>query len=452
MPDGYKPDTIVPISKLCPLDMQKAYVKGRFLKINTHRAMAARYWYILDQIKPDMLIPWNGYTGHAANALRCYKDHHGLPGGYIERGVARQTVFFDALGVNGAADLSFQSDQPVVPQDQIFASHLQPLADQIRQPQTPRDEKIIFVPLQVEDDSNIIFYSGKIDTMRNLVRYALVLRKCLGEDWRIIVRPHPEEVPNSKLNLPVDPCITVDATTALSTCIAQASVCLTVNSMVGLEAAFQGALSVCLGDGIYCRQSFVIAGQNTPAADVAVKVMQRLTEANPRTLEKLGYLYALQQKYQIGYNEGTTAGECADEWAQLAKALTAKRGKMWQLSNVKQEKSRTCIVKHAPRLQQIAACFDELPAQSKLTVDLLISPTDRLFLTYRDTAIRPTARYVSDMLGKRGFKDFVTRKNMKPSEQAGDIAILSSKASALYSKHKIVLDEYGLPHVNTYVE
>jgi hypothetical protein len=81
-----------------------------------------------------------------------------------------------------------------------------------------------------------------------------------------------------------------------------------------------------------------------------------------------------------------------------------------------------------------------------------MSPSDRLFLTYRDTAVRPTARYVFDMLEKCGFKDFDTRKNLAVPTRVGDIAVLSSKAGALYSKHKMVLDEYGFPHVNTYLD
>jgi hypothetical protein len=451
VPKGYTPDAIAPISQLCPLDMQKAYARNRWLNTSNHDTMAAQYWYILDQIQPDMIIPWNGYTGHAANALRCYKEHHNLPGGYTERGVAPRTVFFDETGVNGASSLSVQSGQPVVPEDQVFASHLERFAEQIRQPHTARREKIIFVPLQVEDDSNIIFYSGKIDTMRNLVRYAQALRKCLGEEWRIIVRPHPEEVPNAKLNLPVDPCITVDATTPLTTCIAQASVCLTVNSMVGLEAAFLGALTVCLGDGIYCRQSFVIQGQNIPPADVAVEVVQRLQQSEPRTLEKLGYLQALQDWHQIGYNETTTAGPRVEEWGQLCATVRARQSGTLQKSGDARRK-RTRLVRRSRRLQQIYARFGPLRSQSKLTVDLIMSPSDRLFLTYRDTAVRPTARYVFDMLEKCGFKDFDTRKNLAVPTRVGDIAVLSSKAGALYSKHKMVLDEYGFPHVNTYLD
>jgi hypothetical protein len=117
--------------------------------------------------------------------------------------------------------------------------------------------KTIFVPLQVQRDSNILLHSKHVKTMRQLVVEAINLRDRHFPDYRILVRPHPEEDPEETLNLPIAKGTHITSQGNLNDILSDSEVTVTVNSTVGLEAALYGNLPIVYGEGIYTREPFV---------------------------------------------------------------------------------------------------------------------------------------------------------------------------------------------------
>lgn len=203
----------------------------------------------------EQCVAWNGLTGAVANAMRCFVALKG-GGGFIERGLLPGGVIFDPLGANGDATLACGTAFP--PDADVEARHepaLQRWFPQLDAAPAPRSNALL-VPLQVQRDSNVVLHSP-LPTMRHLLIEAERIRDTAFPGWQILVRPHPEESPGERLNLPRLPGMELTLGGGLGTWLAQGAVALTLNSTVGLEAAIGGRGVIALGEGIYCREPFV---------------------------------------------------------------------------------------------------------------------------------------------------------------------------------------------------
>jgi capsular polysaccharide export protein len=116
---------------------------------------------------------------------------------------------------------------------------------------------VVFVPLQVQRDTNILFHSDHIKTMRQLV--SSVADAASGSDMTVVVRRHPEEVDTLE-SFPVASNLHyIDDGTADEWCD-YADLVVTVNSTVGLTALRRGKPVIALGRSIYsnkglCREA-----------------------------------------------------------------------------------------------------------------------------------------------------------------------------------------------------
>lgn len=213
----------------------------------------------------DWLIPWNGVTGTTAIAMRLIAETRSIGAGFMERGMLPGSLFYDRRGTNGASSLA----RGLVRQHSragIDAARVRKQAEigVFTLPYKRRraeQEPIVFVPLQVQADSNILLYSNHVKAMRQLVFRALDLARALGPHWKVLVRDHPEEV-EPRLNLPFHPLVKRDNLTSLGEMLERSAVVMTINSTVGLSAALRGSIVVCHGEGIYCNEPFVIRAQD----------------------------------------------------------------------------------------------------------------------------------------------------------------------------------------------
>lgn len=270
----------VDLFRLQPTERAAAALSGQRATLARHRE-ATKFALVagnraVETLQADALVVWNGVTGHIANALRFLKAAHGLPGGFIERGILADGLFFDPVGTNGASLLANGSILGTAPerearrtrQEAALLAHFPFLEkNTFLQRAKRRRSKMLFVPLQVQGDSNILLYSPHFKTMRRLVIEAIELRDRWFPDHEIVVRPHPEEVPGLRLNLPSAPGLRVTAEGGLYDFLQEAPVTITVNSTVGLEAAWNGSLPIVYGDGIYCAEPFVLRQRPGAACD-----------------------------------------------------------------------------------------------------------------------------------------------------------------------------------------
>lgn len=192
-------------------------------------------------------------------SLKAVAEAKGVPVIHIELGPLRApnyrwTAYFDFSGVNGntEANSRFQKvastfgDQPTTVEKlrEFFIA-----CDYDFVPSTPDDS--VGVPLQVEDDSNLIAYSNGYDN-NSLIAYARYLEK---KD--LLIRAHP----NSQFALKITNSKIDDSTNSIEF-IGKCREIITINSSVGLEALLFERKVTALGDN-----SFAFINQATSEQD-----------------------------------------------------------------------------------------------------------------------------------------------------------------------------------------
>lgn len=207
---------------------------------------------IIDCHRPDRIVIWNGFTGYVANILRSISSRRGIPSAFLERGLIKGSLFIDRLGVNGASSLG-----AIIPEEldnnklnkseineveNIFSIQASPKEDR-----ESKEDKIFF-PLQVQLDTNIIMHC-KYSSMREA--FFDIYRKTDRGPSQFLLRPHPEEVPETLLNIPRYKNVKISSAETLDYWIDWSDVVVTINSTVGLEALIKGKRVIALGESIY---------------------------------------------------------------------------------------------------------------------------------------------------------------------------------------------------------
>lgn len=206
---------------------------------------------VLDSVKPDFIFVWNGYTGFCANILREFCNSRVIKHAFLERGLLKDSLFVDTKGVNGfssLADLALNSEYKKIANATVSAS-----------------PKTLFMPLQVQSDTNILYHSPHIKTMRHFV--LVVADACEKLGHKLIVRKHPEEVEND-LNLPYMDCIEYCNSGSIKEWVNKTDLTVTINSTVGLEAIFEGKPVLSFGKSIYSNKQLDVSVSPLDVFDV----------------------------------------------------------------------------------------------------------------------------------------------------------------------------------------
>lgn len=208
---------------------------------------------LLDAVQPTRVFVWNGLTGVVANSLRQLCAARSIPAAFLERGLLPDSVFVDPEGTNAGSQLH---RLPLEELPESAEAPGLPMPAAARPPAETRRrhgidaERIIFVPLQVERDTNILFHSDEVKTMRQLIE--ALAGAVRGEDAVVIARRHPEEV--DRVELPELPNVRyIDEGTVEDWCDA-ADLVVTVSSTVGLTALMRGRPVVALGRALYTNK------------------------------------------------------------------------------------------------------------------------------------------------------------------------------------------------------
>lgn len=257
------------ISKCCTnqfTDLTDAFVKSELLNVEGLRRpeilwpsaisktirSVKKTWNLINIIinkhKPDRVCIWNGYTGFVANCLRVIAQRKQIGAAYLERGLLRNSLFIDSQGTNGASRISKKIyDIPDEDGSITIAKKLFELPD-FWTPNKSSGREVVFVPMQVQHDTNILLYSK----YRSMREFFLEVYNELNNDNRVfIVRPHPEEQQQYPLNIPRFDNVIVDAHDLLDNQIEKADIVVTINSTVGLQALIKGKSVIANGDGIF---------------------------------------------------------------------------------------------------------------------------------------------------------------------------------------------------------
>lgn len=208
---------------------------------------------IIESLKPEKIIIWNGFTGYVANTLRLICATRNIECAFLERGLLKGSLFIDRQGVNGASSLNaltpaFLDELTVQKEDIAYVSDLFSVDLQPKINSSFGATHNVFFPLQVQLDTNIILYC-KYRSMREafLDIHATLSKK----ESSFLIRPHPEETQDTPTNIPRFSNTKVTASESLDHWIDWSDIVVTINSTVGLEALIKGKQVITLGESIY---------------------------------------------------------------------------------------------------------------------------------------------------------------------------------------------------------
>lgn len=175
----------------------------------------------------------------------------GIPVAHLELGplrapAFRPTGYLDFRGVNGNTEASSRFEL----EKSTFAWNvgLPELDAFLRMGERVNEQTAQFacaVPLQVDDDSNLIAFGNGFDNGS-----VVQLAQNTFPSERILVRLHPA----AKMKPTLVPPATLDTSNGIGQFLSKAAHVLTINSSVGLEAILQGVPTTILGD---CSYGFV---------------------------------------------------------------------------------------------------------------------------------------------------------------------------------------------------
>lgn len=199
----------------------------------------------------DQLIIWNGLKFRQRIAVIAAKQLN-IPCYFIERGALPGTTTLDSKGINYINS---------VPRDPLFYlnRHIQKPSSSVINTVTVNDQlprDYIFVPFQVNIDSQITMFSPWIENMFSLVDKILEVEGILGESMpNIVIKTHPaceqsyEDLFKYIARKSQKIIVVNDLDT--ETLINKSKAVMTINSSVGMEALLMRKKVIVLGQAFY---------------------------------------------------------------------------------------------------------------------------------------------------------------------------------------------------------
>ncbi len=237
----------------------------------------SKFFDTIQLVNPEIIFVWNGLNP-AQKALSILSEHFEIPCYYMERGLMPNTLCVDNSGVNFASHIAgngwnpekipIPSDSDLKLLEQDFATlhknqdtvvktgkklSTKQIKEQLSIPKTAR---IILFALQIERDSNIVFYSPHYKSMKKIIKDILCAMENIEEVF-LIIKPHPENFDDKKSIIGLDTKNAIlSEDISLHSLIDIANVVICVNSTVGLEALTQKKQVIVLGNAIYSHKKF----------------------------------------------------------------------------------------------------------------------------------------------------------------------------------------------------
>jgi len=240
------------------------------------RVLAA-YELMFEAVQPDVVLTWNG-VALLQKAPVHLAEREGVPCFFLERGLLPDTLVVDPQGVNYASHiggdgwLSRPVPEPTADEAEQARRYCRALTERRRSVVNhgrdaseravrealaiPPDSRVVLLPLQLEQDSNILYNSPHYKTMPDIIRDvagALAHR----DDVVTVIKSHPEDGDRlAELRALCGDRVRLSHDLSLHALLDVADVVVTVTSTVGLEALTQGKPVVVLGLPVYAGKGF----------------------------------------------------------------------------------------------------------------------------------------------------------------------------------------------------
>ena len=221
---------------------------------------ALRYHAYLSRRPFDVLAVYNGYHLRQAIAVEIAKSMKKQIL-YFENGALPDTTTVDWKGIN------FDN---ALPRERAFYEAYIPEAAQrpavTLRPRVPKNsakfapdphfalpKRYLFVPFQVDHDTQLLCHSPRISDMDALYRFVeTALARCTDSDTVILFKEHPSALRDyAHLHAGPNPRLRFANGIATQTLIEHAEAVVTINSSVGIEALLYRKRVITLGNAFY---------------------------------------------------------------------------------------------------------------------------------------------------------------------------------------------------------
>jgi len=284
------------------------------------RLYFARYYAFFAKQKERFFAIWNGYY-LADKAMIKAGGRFGKVPIYFENGLLPDTTTVDMQGVNFANAMPREAafyEQLDVPDKYDATAKLharKPVKTTTNQP-IKLAKRYIFIPFQVESDTQIIVYGGWINNMRQLFSEITQLLPELEEDVVLVFKEHPSshdsyedlhQLQNAKVVFAND-----NSTEEL---IVNAEAIITVNSTVGIEALLFNKKVITLGQAFYSIDGLVLHATNARALK---QQLRKLSHWRPDPELVRNFLWYLNEQYLV---KGSWRASTPEHFLSLKKRL-----------------------------------------------------------------------------------------------------------------------------------
>lgn len=282
---------------------------------------ATLYFYkYMCRVHIDLVCVWNGINLPLASAARVARKL-GKKTMFFENGYLPNTTMLDPMGVNYKSSLvnkprSFYD--AIVPQDQLLAKlyvaeaairkikskwYQRLIRKQVsnKSEEITLPEKFIFLPFQVQDDTQVLLYSPYFKSMDELVHCVVNAVKqynlTYGQDIWIVAKEHPSDFGRVDYSFLKEKYqkdnILFLRFYPTPDLIVQAQGVITLNSTVGLESLVRHKPVITLGNAFYNVDGLVCHVMQSDQLPDSIAFMN--TEPDHQLIDK--FLYYLRYCY-----------------------------------------------------------------------------------------------------------------------------------------------------------
>lgn len=264
-----------------------------------------KYYTILSRKRYDAIMLWSGVTFRQSIATKAAKQL-GLKTLFIENGLLPDTIVMDTKGVNYNNALprdpdfyrSYNAPEEALPEKLIPRQPKKEEKFAAKEALLPK--KYIFIPFQVDYDTQLIVHGTWIKDMRQLFRLMTeVLEEVNDRELHLVFKEHPSSlIDYPDLHAAAAEMERVHIINRRSTqdLIEKAEAVVTINSTVGIESLLLKKRVVVLGNAFYA-----IEGVTKPAKEreTLTQILNTLPAWQPDAALREKFLKYLYFEYLV---------------------------------------------------------------------------------------------------------------------------------------------------------
>ncbi|WP_444907905.1 hypothetical protein ACJJIR_07760 [Microbulbifer sp. SSSA008] len=209
------------------------------------------YEKIVANFKPELIVIWNGLAHYQQDFLSLSQRlNHCQAYRYVEAGWFPQkgTFYTDSLGVNAKSSIAKEKKAKLSPLENEKIEAWKSNYRRTNGNYKIKDKNYIFIPLQLETDTNITNFSP----FKKMQDFLAWVETMTPKEYSIIARPHPLSKGSLPLNAnEISSRLLIDSETNIHKLISECSFVVGINSTVLLEALIYEKQVYAVGEGLF---------------------------------------------------------------------------------------------------------------------------------------------------------------------------------------------------------